>query len=186
MVETATEPSGKKVCRGCGTPNEPTSDYCYKCGMRLPAEVQAASALGDPAGFWIRFGAFLIDAIILLIVGTAVTLVLSDLPPAGALRRLLDPDAPLLVTDFWVSFGVETAYFTVAIGRWGRTVGKFLLRLKVTREDGSRVSYPRSFGRYLAWYLSWLLLGLGFLAIGLSSRKQGLHDLICGTRVVRV
>ncbi len=57
---------GKKVCTACSSVNEATSTYCYKCGVRLPEDVQTtAKLMGNPAGFWIRLGAYLVDQILL-------------------------------------------------------------------------------------------------------------------------
>jgi len=58
--------------------------------------------------------------------------------------------------------------------------------LKVVRTDGSRVSYGRSFLRYLAYYPSWLTLGIGFIVVALTRDKRGIHDFVCDTRVIKV
>ncbi|HUV43739.1 MAG TPA: RDD family protein [Dehalococcoidales bacterium] len=179
-------PSGKKTCPGCGTVNEASSAYCYRCGLKLPTEVRSgAEVMGNPAGFWIRFLAFILDQVLLSVVGITISLLVTDLTLADMLARAIDPEAPFLWNELFTTFALEAGYWTITIGTWGRTAGKALLRIKVTRVDGSSVSYPRSFVRYLAYYISWFTLGLGFLAIPLNPRKKGLHDLVCDTRVIR-
>jgi len=178
--------SGKKVCSGCGTVNEASSVYCYKCGVRLPAEIlREAETIGIPAGFWIRLGAFLIDQIILSIIGFVIILSLSGLSLWETQEQISGPDSPFFWREFWITLGLEALYFTVAIGRWCKTIGKVLLQIKVVRMDGARVSYARSFARYLAYYPSRITLGLGFLVIALNPQKRGIHDFVCDTRVVR-
>ena len=179
-------PSGKKTCSGCGTANEASSAYCYRCGLKLPTEVRPeADVTGNPAGFWIRLLAFILDQVLLFVVGITISLMVTDLTLAEILTRIIDPEAPYLSSEWLTTFALEAGYWTIMIGTWGRTAGKALLRIKVTRVDGSSVSYPRSLVRYLAYYISWLTLGLGFLSIPLSKRKKGLHDLVCDTRVIR-
>ena len=185
-TDPVTLPSGKKTCSGCGTVNEASSAYCYRCGLELPTEIRSeAEVMGNPAGFWIRLLAFILDQVLLSVVGITISLLVTDLTLADMLARAIDPEAPFLWSEMLTTFALEAGYWTIMIGTWGRTAGKALLRIKVTRVDGSRVSYPRSLARYLAYYISWLMLGLGFLSIPFSLRKKGLHDLVCDTRVIR-
>ena len=77
-------------------------------------------------------------------------------------------------------------YALLESSRWQATIGKRVCRLRVTRLDGSRISLPRAIGRYLGKFVSALILGIGFLMIGWTRRKQGLHDLMADTLVVRL
>ena len=67
---------------------------------------------------------------------------------------------------------------------WQATVGKLALGIRVTDMQGARISFPRALGRYLAKYLSAIILGIGFIMVAFTRRKQGLHDLIAGTLVL--
>lgn len=49
-------------------------------------------------------------------------------------------------------------YQALTIGRWGQTLGKFLAGISVVAKNGEKLSYSRSFGRTLAWYLVMFLL----------------------------
>jgi uncharacterized RDD family membrane protein YckC len=173
--------AGRKVCAGCGAVNEPTSDFCYRCGLRLPAEVATGDTVGNPAGFWIRFGAWLIDQILLGVVGTIILVAFWD-PPTG--DSLLEAFT-LSSREWLITFLFEAAYWTFTIGRWGKSIGKALLQVKVVRVDGGKVSYPLAFARYLASLLSWMMFGIGHLIIVFHPQKRALHDLICDTRVIR-
>ena len=50
--------------------------------------------------------------------------------------------------------------------------------------EGHRISFGRASGRYFAKIVSTVILLIGFLMAGWTSRKQALHDLIAGTLVV--
>lgn len=60
-----------------------------------------------------------------------------------------------------------------------------MLGLKVTALDGTRISIARATGRHFAKFLNLLTLLIGFFMIGWTRRKQGLHDMIAGTRVYK-
>ncbi len=178
-------PSGRKVCTGCSTINQVTSVYCHKCGLELPEEAATESAI-RPAGFWIRLVALIVDQVLLFVVIRIVLLVNGDqqstwVADLGPGLEVID-----LLWDIAMPLALEAVYFTVAIGTWGRTVGKALLQIKVVRADGSNVSIVRAFGRYLAYLLNGLTFGFSFLVIALSPQKRGLHDYIADTRVDRV
>ena len=84
----------------------------------------------------------------------------------------------------WPLVLVFALYYTWCTARWGQTVGKWLMRLRVERIDGGRVACLTSLGRWLAYYVSGLPLYLGLVWIFFDRRSQGWHDRICKTRVV--
>jgi uncharacterized RDD family membrane protein YckC len=65
------------------------------------------------------------------------------------------------------------------------TLGKMALGLKVTDLEGRRISFARATGRHFAKILSGMILLIGYIIAGFSTRKQALHDMIAGTLVVR-
>lgn len=69
---------------------------------------------------------------------------------------------------------------------WQATLGKRVCKLRVTDIDGRRISIPRALGRYLGKFVSAFILGIGFLMVGWTRRKQGLHDLMADTLVMRL
>ncbi len=96
--------------------------------------------------------------------------------------QLHAPGWPTLLTLL-----LPIAYFALLeSSRWQATVGKRVCRLRVTRLDGRRISLPCAIGRYLGKFVSALILGIGFLMIAWTRRKQGLHDLMANTLVVRL
>jgi len=193
--------TGKKTCAGCGTINEAASQYCLKCGLKLPE----GAAPGTPlkyGGFWLRLGAFIIDSIVLSVVSSIITTPLM-LP---AMKEFLGDMPPYYYSDYndpavffervgqfmgamflisLVQMLLNCAYYTVGVGKWGATIGKAACGLKVVRADGARVSYWRAFARYWAHLLNNLTAGLSYLVIAFSGKKQGIHDMICDTLVVK-
>lgn len=128
---------------------------------------------GPLAAVWRRVCAFLVDA---AVVSGAVALGTRLDPTSGGgrafLRRL---------------FAVATLYHVVLEGRSGRTVGKRALGIAVRRADGGPSGYRAAALRTAARPVDWLPVGylLGFLAIGLTARRQRLGDLAADTVVVR-
>ncbi len=54
----------RKICPGCQKPNGARASFCADCGVKLP-EQAALPTHGEPAGFWIRVAAYVIDGILL-------------------------------------------------------------------------------------------------------------------------
>ena len=68
---------------------------------------------------------------------------------------------------------------------WQATPGKRALGLIVTDTEGRRISPARAVGRYFGKILSGLILLIGYIMIAFTERKQGLHDFLAGTLVVK-
>jgi uncharacterized RDD family membrane protein YckC len=123
------------------------------------------------AGFWIRTGAYIIDAIILGIVGGILNALLRGEPrTAGAINVLLGL--------------VYFVYFWSASGH-GQTLGMRVLNLKVIKTDGSMLTYTQAVIRYLGLFLSFLVVLIGVIWVAFDPEKQGWHDKIAGTYVVK-
>ena len=84
-----------------------------------------------------------------------------------------------------VGFFIWYLYYTVAeSSRFQGTFGKRMLDLKVVDESGNRISIGRAAGRLISKILSFLTLMIGFLMVGWTEKKQGLHDKIAKTFVI--
>ena len=75
-------------------------------------------------------------------------------------------------------------YFAHFWGLNGRTAGEALFGVQVLTDEGGDVSFRRAALRTLAFPLSFIILGLGFLGILLGDQRRALHDVIAGTVVV--
>ena len=159
------------VCQNCGAQNLEQARFCQTCGVQLVvAQTQETESLrGAPeyGSFWARVAAAIIDAIILSF-ATAILLGAANI--AGGLASLFLP---------WI---YEAAMVS---SKKQATVGKIVLGLIVTDTTGRPISFARATGRHFAKYLSALILGIGFLMVAFTDRKQGLHDMIADTLVLK-
>jgi uncharacterized RDD family membrane protein YckC len=124
------------------------------------------------AGFWERMGAAFLDMVAVgFITGIAHR-------PLGFMMSFLDGPP--------VFFIVSLAYFA---GLWawkGTTIGGIVLKLQVVRHDGGPLTFLVALVRGLAAAFSAVVFFLGFFWIGWDREKQGWHDKIAGTVVVRL
>jgi uncharacterized RDD family membrane protein YckC len=134
-----------------------------------------------PAGFWIRTVALAIDAVVVALVqgslGALATLLAGPDPDGAASPHASVPLFTLLFT---------AAYTTLLHVVAGQTIGKSLVGIRVVGLDGAPLTIGPALLRYLAYYLSAIPLGFGFLMAGLRRDKRALHDLIAGSRVERL
>lgn len=146
----------------------------------------AGAAEAAKAGFWIRAVASLLDMLALGLLESALGSLLiriSGLEPGFHSRegRMI----MLTVASFGLVLGY--AYRVFFIGYCGQTPGKMAVKVKVIRTDGTEVGYVRAFLREVVGkFLSKLILGIGYLMVAIDSRKQGLHDKIADTYVVKL
>jgi predicted Zn finger-like uncharacterized protein len=134
------------------------------------------------AGFWMRVVATLIDAFIVLVLQFLFSALLAaaGVGQAGDLGNLA-----LLIQIFGTI--LSAAYYVVFIGHCGQTPGKMALRIKVIRRDGSAISYGRAAFREIpAKFLSGIIFGIGYLMVAFDDQKQGLHDRLADTYVIKL
>jgi len=186
---------------------------CQNCGLTLssnlaPTQAAAPARAYAPAppvayapssiygGFWIRFLAHLIDHIILGVVAAPLFFI-TVLPTIIRIAQQADRDqepSPELIVAIISSVFVYIALAFVGqwlyealltSSSWQGTIGKRVLRLKVVDEAGNRIGFGRATGRFFAKILSSMFMCIGFIMIGFTERKTGLHDMLAGTRVLR-
>jgi uncharacterized RDD family membrane protein YckC len=160
------------VCAGC----KPVFIQKIKEG------VSVAGAM-EYAGFWIRFGAIVIDAFIIWILNLILFIPLGILiPKSPEDSYVFFSFMPLMII---AQYAIPAAYDTWFVGKYGATLGKMACNIKVVVEDGSRLTYMRAFGRHFAKWLSSMILAIGFIMAAFDDQRRTLHDRICETRVVR-
>jgi len=129
----------------------------------------------QPAGFWLRVVAFIVDYALLLILGGAM---LMGAVSAGG-TELVVP-----VYLLWMLIGF--LYWPVLESTSLRaTIGKAMVGLVVADIDGGGLPFVRSLLRNLAKIISAIPLFIGFLLAAFTTRKQALHDLITKAVVLR-
>jgi uncharacterized RDD family membrane protein YckC len=149
--------------------------------MSVPDAAAAAKA-----GFWIRAVASVLD---MLAIGLIESVLGSLLIRAGGLQPGFHSPEGRMMRLTVASFGVVLgyAYRVFFLGNCGQTPGKMAVRIKVVRCDGEEIGYPRAFLREVVGkFLSKLILGIGYLMVAVDPRKQGLHDKIADTYVIRL
>lgn len=192
---TTEEPAQLPEEREVETPAE-SDDRDFPPRAEAFAAAPAASlheeAISEPrwGGFFRRVGAFLIDiAMILLISGlmVAMSYVGYKVGLAAHERTINWSNAgPLLSFMTFAWMALTTIYFVTFHGMEGKTVGKWLLGLRVVGVDQRPISYRRALLRWIGTVgLGGASFGLAFLWILWQREKRGWHDLLARTWVVR-
>ena len=143
-------------------------------------------------GFWRRVAAYCIDIVPIVAVVVAVAYQAGQFDDVLADhfrdRRNFPAGVKFLVAQKIIS---ETSFLLYILyasfmesSRYQATVGKLVFHIKVINAVGGRPTLKNAMARNWAKLLSWCVLCLGFLAIGLSQTKQGWHDKMAQTYVI--
>lgn len=146
------------------------------------------------AGFWIRAAARVIDFLVILGVYNLFYAVdrigaSAGLWTPGAFDDLSTFAGPLSLENIvrgTFFFGFPVFYYVFLHGAYGQTFGKMAFRIKVVNEDGTPLNYRKAFLRWMGYFLCLVTLYAGYAWAAFDKRKQGLHDRVCRTLVVRV
>lgn len=123
------------------------------------------------AGFWKRLLAAIIDSIILI--------------PVGYVATMIGNSNEESLQAFIASTIFSWLYFSIFESQgWQATPGKHFMKIKVVDYSGNKISFARATARYFSKFLSALILFIGYLMAGFTTRKQALHDLIAETLVI--
>jgi len=202
-------------CSKCGAQNFSTVQFCQKCGGGLPvglapvpravpaqayatapAVAYAAVPTSRYGGFWIRLLAHLIDHVILGAIAAPLFFILvlpAMLRVINEAERNREPSPELIVAIVSSVFIYIVLAFVgqwlyealLTSSSWQATLGKRVLQLKVTDEMGNRIGFGRATGRFFAKILSSMFFCIGFIMVGLTDRKRGLHDMLAATLVMK-
>ncbi len=140
------------------------------------------------AGFWIRTAAWIADMLFLVLpVFISGIVVWATIILGGWLGGEINDQVKAFAAVSGAAIVIVSGflYFTLFVGAFGQTPGKMLFRLKVVRVNDQEMTYGRAVLRSLCWILSLLLFSIGFLMIAFNRQKQGLHDVLAGTYVIR-
>jgi len=120
------------------------------------------------AGFGVRLSAMLIDCILI-----------------GIANSMLGKVMPFLRKPLFNSL-TSGLYSILLWVNWnGQTVGKRVMGIKVVKENGKALDYREAVLRYLGYIISAIPLGLGFFWVLIDEKKQGWHDKLAKTKVVK-
>jgi len=174
-------------CSDCGGAVSTKAETCPHCGRVLePQPLLSSDGEVAPtyAGFWVRFCAYVIDGVVVTVGGGILGFII------GLVAGLVSPDTllnPVFETLTGLVGGLASAAYFVFMHSSSKqaTLGKMAMSLKVTDLDGERIGVGKSFLRTIGSFVSAVLLMIGYLMVAFTERKQGLHDKIAGTLVVR-
>jgi uncharacterized RDD family membrane protein YckC len=201
-VGVASAPAGAASCAECGRTFPSGEMVAFRdsliCAECKPAFFQrlkeggAAPGTLDYAGFWIRFVAKFVDGILLLAINLGMMFIAGRIFGVSMFGfDQPDPDEIGAFMMFQVFLTgaqllVGGSYYIYFHGRFGASLGKMLVGLKVVRPDGADITYGRATGRYFGDILSGICCNIGYIMAGFDEEKRSLHDRICDTRVVRI
>lgn len=131
-------------------------------------------------GFWARVGASLIDTVMVLLVTMPLLTAVYGRQYFSSTQMLLGP------WDFLISY-VMPAVAVILFWRYrSATPGKMAIGAKIVdAETGGEPSTGQLIGRYLGYFVSTIPLCLGLLWVAFDKRKQGWHDKMAGTVVIK-
>ena len=172
-LETGTPSSGPwaqarpaVACHNCGARLHQGVRYCPQCGSEQAVGlVASASGEVEYMGFWVRFAAALIDAVITGVVAAIIGAAIG-IPFLGSAISLL--------------------YYILFTGLRGQTPGKMVMHIQVVDANGNIPSWGQVIMRELIGKLiSGIVLLLGYFWVAWDPRKRGWHDYLGRTFVVR-
>ena len=197
-------------CPKCGKETDASWKFCQWCGSDIAAipvkpiatpEEDEGPEIGVYAGLGRRFIAFIVDIILILLIGI-VTITFFSLTngikyayylavqraPIGTLTETGTVDAavsPIIAALGMLIFIVPWLYYAgFESSRSQATPGKTLMHIVVTDLKGNKPTFARMTLRHFAKFISALIIFIGFLMIGLTKKRQGLHDKIAGCLVL--
>jgi uncharacterized RDD family membrane protein YckC len=147
-----------------------------------PPAAARESLQGHYAGFASRFASFVVDLIVLTGIFMLVLAAINFAASIVTGKEIAFNRGNLWVVIAYLIWGF--IYFAHFWGLNGRTAGEALFGVQVLTDEGGDVSFRRAALRTLAFPLSFVILGLGFLGILLGEQRRALHDVIAGTVVV--
>ncbi len=139
------------------------------------------------AGFWERFGAAILDGLIMSAVGFLINLAFG-VNMADMFRRGMTPGA--VIASYASGANIATVvlnwlyYALQESGPMQATLGKRALGIKVVGAGGQRISFANATGRFFGKYISTIICCIGYLFPLWDARRQALHDKIANTFVV--
>lgn len=181
-------------CSKCGASVWATDAFCPNCAApqqhtAVTVQPVVPASARTYAGFWIRFGAVFIDAIVVGICMAPVSML------SGAFFSVMPSQHPEVAIPAVLSVMGLSVTISLVVG-WlyealmtssskQATLGKMVFGLVVTDTQGARLSFLHATGRHFAKFLSGMTLFIGYIMAGFTERKQALHDFIASTYVLK-
>lgn len=144
-------------------------------------EQQLREAVIEYVGFWSRVGASLIDSVLVILVTAPLLYALYGETYFTDVETIYWGPGELLINNLLPAIGVILFW-----SYRSATPGKMLIHARIVDARSFRKpSTGQLIGRYLGYFVSLIPLGLGLFWIAFDRRKQGWHDKLAGTVVIR-
>ncbi|MGH8117866.1 MAG: RDD family protein [Rhodanobacteraceae bacterium] len=151
--------------------------------------IAATLTAARPAPLWRRFASMLYDLFPLIGLWIAASgLWMLAFYRTDDLQHMvvaLQSPLDLALRDLWL-VAITAAYFVLSWKRVGATIGMRAWRVRLLREDGSRVGIGLAFLRFVLALVSFALAGCGFWVAWFDADRRAWHDRVCGTRMIRM
>jgi uncharacterized RDD family membrane protein YckC len=169
-------------CKYCGKQLSERSIFCRFCGEDLREKKleegrnnkRSENREEFHAGFWLRFGAYFIDFMGVIIIAFAVAILFTFLG----------------IPDIFSEIGIFADYFywivysTLCLSLWSSTPGKMIYGLTVYRDGEERMEFGSAFKRAVLQPLSMLFVGAGYWNMDKDPEKKAWHDKVAHTYVI--
>jgi uncharacterized RDD family membrane protein YckC len=195
-------------CSNCGAKLQDNMRFCGGCGNSLSPPVPAVALTAEQAysesikgfsprtplvsarysGFWMRTLAAIIDSVLLQagVMILMLPLFLSWFAAVSDTYTIEELELMGQGMGFLMGLGIQWLYFTLLeASSWQATLGKKILGLRVTDMEGNRIGFGKANARYWGKLLSSIILLIGFFMVAFTEKKQGLHDKLANTLVVK-
>jgi len=135
------------------------------------------------AGFGLRLVAFIIDFSLMFFL-TSFFWAILQLPIPLNSENIFSGSYFVFKNPLGILFS-WLFYAAFESSRFQATPGKAILGLKVTNENFERIGFGQASGRFFGKILSGLIVGIGYIMIGFTKKRQGLHDQMAHTLVLK-
>lgn len=159
--------------------------YCADCKTEQLLDVRSGTDRSrlSYAGFWPRFGAQLLDGLLVGVPAYAIFVAVIMYVAAEVQRG--GKVGPVVILAYVPLYAFPILYEALMLSlKNGQTVGKLALRLRVVRPDGSRITIAQAWARAVMRLILGCLLIVDYIPYFFTEEKTTLHDLVAGTRVV--
>ena len=183
---------GVRRCARCG------GTYCSQCLVTIQNQPYCATCKTEQlmdvrsgvdrtrlvyGGFWARFGAQIIDGLIVGIPAYAIFMAVIFGVAMQAQKNVAP--SPVIFLAYIPLYVFPVLYEALMLSmKNGQTVGKMALRLRVVRPDGSPISTGQAWGRAVMRLVLGCMAIVDYIPYFFTEEKTTLHDMVAGTRVV--
>ena len=158
-------------------------DFLVRDERGMPSFISSINKKGyQLAGGGQRFLANLLDGLVLYGINSFLAnVVISQLDRAVTMDDLNN----LLLVYYLITLALSLTYYIGFLRYGGQTFGKMALGIRVVRTNGESLRWRDAILRYIGYILNTFSFGIGFLWILIDERRQGWHDKMAGTIVIK-